>query len=208
MFVIIYNNSVILGPMKWNQRRFQSVIEEECEIITILPETNIDDSVITINENIQILPVQETPNPEFNQKIEILHGPFWEFTTTHAISSYIVQPKVLEAVQNELKNELANTRWEKEIAGIKITIQNVEITADTNRGVRDLFVQQYLLMGETETVMWKFPETWLNLTKQDLGLIVGSGANHVKQAFEWEQSLVNQIDLCTTLSELDALVLT
>ncbi len=205
MFVIVYNNSVILGPMKWNQKRFQDEIEEECEITASLPYTN--EGVITVNENIKIYPVQITQDPPFNSKIEFLHGPFWEFTETHAISSYVVQPKPIEAVRNELKTLVAQERWKKEIKGVKVTTQSLEVTADTNRGTRDIFVQQYLLMGESDTVMWKFPEAWLNLSKSDLGLIVATGANHVKQAFVWEQDLAAQIDACTNLNDLDALVI-
>lgn len=206
MFVIVYNNSVILGPMKWNKNRFQNEIEEECEVIATLPDVNAGEVVI-VNENIKIYPVQTTQDPPFNSKIEFLNGPFWEFTETHAISSYVVQPKSIPAVQNELKNILAQERWKKEIKGVKVTTQSLEVTADTNRGTRDIFVQQYLLMGESDTVMWKFPEAWLNLSKSDLGLIVATGANHVKDAFVWEEQLAAQIDACTTLNELDALVI-
>ena len=86
-------------------------------------------------------------------------------------------------------------------------MQNVEVTADTNRGDRDIFIQKYLLMNENDVVTWKFPETWLNLTKLELGLIVAAGAAHVQNAFEWEDALVNQIGNCTTLEELDAIVI-
>lgn len=205
MFVIVHNGSVILGPMVWNRKRFQDEIEEECGVTTTLPYTN--EGVITVNEDIKIYPVQTTQDPPFNSKIEFLNGPFWEFTETHAVSSYIAQDKPISAVQNELKALAAQERWKKEISGVKVTIQSTEITADTNRGDRDIFIQQYLLMGESDTVMWKFPEAWLELTKTELGTIVGTGAYHVKQAFVWEQDLSADIDACATLSELDALVI-
>lgn len=207
MFVIIYNNSVILGPMKWNKVRFQNVILEECEVETILPISNGNFEPITINEEIKILPVQYAETPPLNQKIEMLNGPYWEFTPTHAIASYIVQSLPIDMVKGNLKAKLADERWKKEIKGIKVTIQSIEITVDTNRGTRDIFVQQYLLMGESDIVTWKFPETWLNLTKSDLGLIVATGAAYVKGVFEWEADLVGQIDACTTLAELDAIVI-
>jgi hypothetical protein len=203
MFIIVENDSVILGPVKWNKSKFQNVLEEECEITTTLPNINTD--IIIVNENIKIYPVQSTQNPTFNSKIEFLNGPFWEFTETHAISSYVVEPKTIPAVQNQLKNILAQERWTKEILGVTATVQDIEVTVDTNRGTRDIFVQQYLLMGESDTVIWKFPEGWLNLTKSDLGILVATGVSHVKQVFEWEASLVADIDACTTLEELDAL---
>lgn len=207
MFVIIYNNYIILGPMKWNKGRFQNVILEECEVDTTLPLRNENFEPIIINEEIKILPVQYAETPPLNPKIEMLNGPYWEFTSTHVIASYVVQPLPIDTVKGNLKNILANERWKKEIQGIKVTVQNTEVTVDTNRGTRDIFVQQYLLMGESDVVTWKFPETWLNLTKSDLGLIVAAGVNYVKSVFEWEANLVNQIESSTTLAELDTIVI-
>lgn len=209
MFVIAYNNSVILGPMRWNRIRFQNEIFEECEVQATLPDRNDNNDVIVVNEEIKIYPVKDADGPgvPFNPKIQILDGPFWEFTTTHAIRSYEVLPKPIDLVKGELKNIVAAERWKKEISGTKVTIQGIEVTVDTNRGDRDIFVQKFLLMGENDTVTWKFPETWLNLTKSELGQIVNAGAVHVQQSFEWEATLVNQIEFSTTLEELDAIVI-
>ena len=57
-------------------------------------------------------------------------------------------------------------------------------------------------MGDNDTVQWKFPEAWLNLTKQELGLIVATGAGHVQGSFDWEVSKVAEIDNCTTHEQL------
>lgn len=207
MFVIAYNNSVILGPMRWNRIRFQNEIFEECEVQATLPDRNDNNNVIVVNEEIKIYPVVDGPGAPFNPKIEMLAGPYWEYTNTDAIRTYQVVPKPIDLVKGELKNLVASERWRKEISGVKVTVQNIEVTADTNRGDRDIFIQKFLLMNENDTVTWKFPETWLNLTKTDLGQIVAAGAAHVQNAFEWEAALVNQIGNCTTLEELDAIVI-
>lgn len=207
MFVIVYNNFVILGPMKWNKGRFQNVILEECEIETFLPNTNEDSVPIFVNDQIKILPIQDGLSAQFNSKIEILHGPFWEFTETHAIRTYQTVSKPIELVKGELKAQVATERWKKEVSGVKTVIQNTEISVDTNRGDRDIFIQKYLLMNENDTVLWKFPETWLTLTKSELGQIVAVGAMHIQQSFEWEAHLVNQIESATTLEELNLIVI-
>ena len=208
MFVIVQNDNVILGPMKWNRFRFQNVIEEDCEITVTLPNRNPNCEPIIVNEEIKILPVQDIGSDRpFNPKIEFAYGPFWTFTETHAISSYTVLSKSIDQVKYELKSQAASERWRKEISGIKVTVQDNEITVDTNRGERDIFVQKYLLMNENDTVMWKFPELWLNLTKSNLGFIVSSGATHVQQAFEWEATMIAQIDSCTTLEQLDSIII-
>ena len=205
MFVIVYNNSVILGPMRWNRFRFENEIQEECEVAAVLPDKN--NGAIVVSDSIKILPIQGTENPQYNPRIEYLHGPFWEFTDTAAISSYIVQPFSIDAVKNQLKTNCAAERYKREIASAKVTIQNTEITVDTARGNRDIFVQKFLLMGDTDTVQWKFPECWLELSKAELGLIVSAGAAYVQEQFNWESTKIVEIDSCETLEQLTAVVI-
>lgn len=201
MFVIAYDNQVVLGPMRWNKYRFQNFLREEHELESNLPDSNVSD-VVTVAENCKIYPIKGTENPVFNPVIEMLHGPFWEFTDTVAIFSYVVQPLPKDAIVNMLKSETATERYNREISGTKVTIQGIEVTVDTNRGSRDIFVQKYLLMSDTETVQWKFPEAWLTLTKTELGQIVSAGAAHVQAQFDWESTKVAEIESCTTHKEL------
>ena len=207
MFVIVYQNSVILGPMRWNRFRFENEIAEELEIQVTLPDRNDNLQAIVINQDLKILPVVGTPEPQYNSKIQFLNGPFWQFTETQAISSYVAQDKTIEAVKNQLKSEVANERYRKEISGVKTTIQNTEITVETDRETRNVFVQKFTLMGENDTVNWKFPETWLTLTKADLGAVVAAGVQHIQSQFDWEMNKVTEIDACTTLTQLDQVVI-
>jgi len=207
MFVIVHNNFVILGPMRWNRFRFENTIQEECEVSVTLPDRNDSLSPIIVSEEVKILPVQGTPNPEHNPKIEFLHGPFWDFSNDIATSSYIVQPYAIDAVKNMLKAECANERYKKENSGTKVTIQDVEVTVDTSRGSRDIFVQKYLLMGENDIVQWKFPECWLTLTKAELGLVVSTGAQHIQAQFDWEAEKVAEIEASETLEQLAQIVI-
>ena len=205
MFVIVHDNSVILGPMRWNKFRFENVIAEECEFTVSLPSSN--DQPIIVSENIKILPVQGTQNPVFNSTIEFLNGPFWEFTDTAAIQSFRVENIPVEAIKNTLKALTSAVRWKRETAGIKVTVQDTEVSVVTERGDRDIFVQKFLLMGDAETVQWKFPEGWIVLTKAHLGAIVTAGAQHVQDQFVWEALKIAEIEACTTHSELAGIVI-
>lgn len=208
MFVIVYQNSVILGPSRWNRFRFENTIFEECDEFSVTLDNRNDGlSAIDVSADIKILPVQGTPDPAFNSKIEMLHGPFWEFTDTAAISSYIVNPLPVEAVKNQLKAVLADERYKKEIAGTTITVQSTTVTIDTARGSRDIMTQQYLLMGDSDSVLWKFPQSWLTLTKSEVGDIVRAGAAYVQTQFQWEAELIADIDAAATLEQLDAIVI-
>ena len=208
MFVIVHNNSVILGPMRWNRFRFQNEILEETEVEVTLADRNDELTPVIVDDNIQILPVQGTPNPSYNSKIEMLNGPFWEFTATAAISSYQVENLPIDAVKNQLKDVIATNRYNKEVGGCKTTVQETEVRIDTSRDGRNVFVQKFLLMGDSETVQWKFPEGWLTLTKAELGAIVTTGTAHVQTCFEWEAGKLVEINDCDNLASLDAIVLT
>ena len=207
MFIIVHNNLVILGPMRWNRFRFENEIQEECELAATLPDSNLR-TPITVSENISVLPVLGIEYPSHNSKIQHLHGPFWEFAEVGATGSYIVQSLPMDFVKEQLRAECAAERYRKEISGTKVIIQNTEVTVDTERGSRDIFVQKFLLMSDTDTVQWKFPECWLVLTKADLGQIVAAGATHIQGQFNWEADKIVEIDACETLEQLNLVEIT
>jgi len=207
MFVIVHNNSVILGPMRWNRFRFENTIQEECEVSATLPDRNDALSSITISDEVHILPVEFQQEPPFNSKIEILHGPFWEFTPEKAIGHYEVVPMPIEAVKNQLKSQAAAERYARETKGVKIEIQGVEITVDTDRNSRNVFAQRLIITNENDTLAWKFPEAWMTLSKTELTSIVVAGAEHVQQQFDWEKEKVAEIEACTTLEKLDGVII-
>ena len=62
-------------------------------------------------------------------------------------------------------------------------------------------------MADTDTINWKFPETWLTITKQELGYIVSQGVAYIQGCFDWEVQKNAEIDACTTLAELDAIII-
>jgi hypothetical protein len=62
-------------------------------------------------------------------------------------------------------------------------------------------------MAESDTVNWKFPETWLTLTKTDLSLAVQAGAQYIQSCFDWELNITEQIDLAETKEQLLAIVI-
>ena len=202
MFVIVYDNQVVLGPMRWNKYRFENFLVEEHEITATLPSSNDPETMVTVNDSCTIYPVQGSPDPQFNPTIEMLHGPFWDFNNGVATSSYQVQPLPVDAVKNMLIAQAANERYRREIAGTTATIQNTSVTLATDRDNRAVVNNTYLIMQDGDTVQWKFPQAWLTLSKQDLATAVTAINDHVQAQFVWENSKVAEIAACTTLEEL------
>lgn len=205
MFVIVHNNYVILGPMRWNRFRFENVIEEECEVSYSLPDRNDDLSPILISDDLKILPIQGTENPEFNPKIQFLNGPFWEFTDEVAISSYRVEDLPVDAVKNMLKEQVSAERWTKENAGVTVTINNTEYKFASDKTTRSTIQQLLLTPSDTN---WKFDrEVWVTFTNAELHAVLTSILDHVQECFNWEFDKFAEIDNCSTLAELDAVII-
>lgn len=196
MFIITHNNNVILGPMKWNARRFTEVIEDDCEITVTLPLTNDPETYYEVNDEIKIYPVQGTPDPDFNSKTEYLHGPFYEYVDGVAISSMVVEKLPLTAAQNFMKQEIANKRWEKQHSGVKVTLNGTEYTFNTDAQTKSTF-HQYIT-SNLESVNWKLDQdTWITLSKSDIQTIFNSIINHVQSAFDWEVTKLSEIVVST-----------
>ena len=206
-FALVHNNFVSIGPRLWNKLLFEEALKEECEVTYTLPTRNDEGIPFIIASNIMILPVVSLPEPSFNSKIQRLDGPYWVLTNTKAQMSFTVTDLPIEAVKNQLKVIVANNRYTKEVGGIKMTIQDIEVSIDTARGSREIFFNAYNSMEPSETINWKFPECWLTLTKDELGSIVVAGKLHIQTCFDWERNKDQEIDAAQTLQALDAIVL-
>ena len=205
MFVIIHYNSVIWGPKPWNKLGFEDVLQTDCEIEYVLPQRNDDLAPIVVDANTKILKVVGIDNPSINPKIQKLEGPYWNFYSDYAESYYLPQDRQIDEVKDELKGIVATTRYEKEVNGFVMNVQGQQVTIDTSREGRGIYFDTYLAIGEQESIGWKFPETWLSLTKNDLDMIVFAGKTHIQNCFIWEATKISEIDAATTLTQLDAI---
>ena len=205
MYAVIYDNRVLVGPMNWNRGIFQGALERR-GVQYSLPRTAPNNLPLTIDEHAKIMQVEEI-RPELNALVEYYYGPLWDVTGTKAIANYEVHDTPIESARYNLKQLAAQERYKKEILGATVTIQEQTVTIDTNRGAKDVFVQKYLLMAESDTVNWKFPETWLTLTKSDLGLCVTAANQYIQQCFDRELNISEQIDQSQNKQELLAVTI-
>lgn len=203
MYAVVYKNRVIVGPMDWNRGIFQGSLEKE-KITAALPRVAPDDLPMIINEDAKIMMVEEQ-RPELNPLAEYYYGPLWDVSGDRAIANYQVNDTPIESARFNFKQQAADERYKKEVAGTTLNIQNTEVTIDTSRDGRNIFVQKYSLMTENETVNWKFPQGWLTLTKSELGSVVAAGAAYIQSTFDWEKTINDQIDAAETKEQLLAI---
>lgn len=205
MFVIVHNNVVIYGPRNWSKIHFEHVILDDCEFECSLDIRNNNFLPVIVSDDIKILPIKRLSLPDYNSKTQILQGPYWNFFEDKAEMHYKVMDKPVEAVKNMLKEVIMNNRYHYENVGFKHTVQGTEVTINTSRTSRDVYLNTYLSMTDNESVSWKFSEGWVNISKFDLQQIVNEIKRHVQDGFSWEQSKSAEIDSANTLEELDAI---
>ena len=199
MFVIVNDQNVILGPMDWRKLFFENIILEECEVTVELPYKNTEPFIV--NDNIKILPATYTEDA-FNSNIQKLNGPFWTLSATSAVGHFVAVPKDLDHIRSDLKELVAQKRWEKEVAGVKVTLNGSEYTAETDRDVRNLYTQA-VLSGQSTN--WKFKEGFVFLTQADLSTIVTAVVNHVNGCFLEESNRIVEIESISDVNLLNNL---
>lgn len=205
-YLLVENKqTVLLGPIFWRHRFIQSELDDLDIDYTVPPvEPN---SYVKISDELEIYPIADLAIPHHDAIFEQLAGPFWNFDNQVATGHYTVLPRDLEAIKNDLRSLAAAERYRKEVAGVQVTVQNTAVTVDTSRDGRNIFVQKYTLMTDADSVQWKFPETWLTLTRSELGAVVAAGAAHVQSQFDWEGAIVDQIAAASTVDELKTIVI-
>jgi hypothetical protein len=154
---------------------------------------------------LEIFPVEETGAPLMDDLYEALAGPYFTYDNFKAIESWGKVQKVDTDVQDTMIAKLAAVRYDREITGCTALVQGVTVPVDTRRETRNVFVQQYFLMSDTDTVTWKFPDCWLVLTKADLGICVNAGVTHIQTTFTWERDTAATIRATTGGAALRAL---
>lgn len=206
MYVITHHHDydeVLLGPIEWNPRFIASVLQTDLDLSYRPEVVNSDKEKIPydILPNVRVRPVTFV-NPEFDEKTQYLVGPYWSYTENEATAEYRAEYKSVDVVRAELKERLSAERYQKEVSGTKVTLQGKEVSLNTNRTERDAYAQKYLLMQDSDTVEWKFPEGWMTLTKSEMQQVVEAVNNHVQSAFAWELGKAMSLDASANHEEL------
>lgn len=209
-YVLILNNNVIYGPVFYDIAMIKYSLQvEEIDITTLdIPLTDPGVSVV-IAENISLLQVEEVYPNTMNNKIEQLAGPFWTLTADKAICEYIVAPKNINTVRNELKQKAKLNRKKAETANIPLTINGIDVLVEGDKDNINSIAIMYPLISDTGTFKWKFPlnNIFLDITKNDLTQLLGLAKVQTQNAFDTEAETFTAIDVATTLEELDAIVI-
>ena len=206
MYVLVHKERVLVGPRDWNRPMFEGALER-LKLSTLLPRRDPQELPFIIDEDTYITN-SAIVIPPHDELIETYHGPYWNFENKDlAVGTYEIKERPIGSIKEALMNQVAAERYRKEVSGAKTTIQGLEVSLDTSRDGRNIFLQKYSLMSDADTVNWKFPEGWLTLTKTELGAVVFEGASHIQAAFDWEKAKVEEIEAAADAATLKAIII-
>lgn len=204
-YLLVENKQIVhLGPIAWRHRFIQSELEDlDVDYIVSPTEPN---GYLRINDSLEIYPVN-LENPVFDALYQQLAGPFWTFDNEVATGTYNVLDRDIAGIKGDLKGVAAGERYRKETSGIKLTVQETEVSVATDRDSRNVYAQKLVSMTDNDTVQWKFPQAWLTLTKQELVTVLNSINAYVQTQFDWEIGIVQQIDDAQDIDTLKNIVI-
>jgi hypothetical protein len=114
---------------------------------------------------------------------------------THTITN-----KTLEEVKALRKQEVAPYRREKENTTITLIVNDTEVKVSTSREERLMLASK--LSASPGPHNFKFENTWLEITTEQLQYIVSEVDKVVQEAFDWELAKLQEIDACLTIDEV------
>lgn len=208
MYALIHNSELLLGPIQFNSRLINASLEDE-EIDYQVQPRQYQEVPIHIDENTHLLPaIQETPSHD--GRTHSVGNFTWEINYENQIPvsvtfTYPVIEKTLEQVKAERKTEVTPVRREKEETIIDISVNGTTVKVSTSREQRLAFVSK--LVSSPGPHNFKFENgVWLEVDNTVLQDIVTQIDAKVQEAFDWELAKLQEIDACTTVKEVLAVI--
>ena len=204
MHALVFQNSVVIVH-EYNKRYFEYFTNVIYGLEAFLPEEL--SSTLQLDDDFRILTVNMGGTPEFNTKIQFLSGPHYEVVGDVVVGAYRVEDKNIDVVKTELKDKIANDRYEKEIAGFTLP-NGVKIRTDQVSQAKISGAFNFMQLKNNAEIDWKAENGWVKLKKADIEATATAVAEYVQVCFSKEKQLSSAIDLCTSLEQLDSLDLT
>lgn len=205
MYALINGQELLLGPIAFNYRMINSVLEEELEVDFRLNSNDYQSVPISFTEDIKILPARNEI-PEYDSRFQSISQTSHTITDTEVVFVYTVTDKSLEQIKEEYKAGVAPERWNKENTTVTIAINGKEITVSTSRDNRLSLVSKVVSDGGVHNYKFNDGE-WVEILKTDLVIILNAIDNVVQAAFDWEFAKLAEIDACESGEAVYAVVI-
>lgn len=201
-YLLVENRqTVLLGPIVWKPRFIQSELDD-LEVSFIVPPT--EQGYLKINDNLEIIPIVEAPDPGHDPLYEELAGPYYTYNGNTATMTYTKVDRKLDDVKGSYKQLAAAARYTRETSGTSATVGDSTISLATDVASRANYLNLLNTVGEG-TINYKTNGVFVALNATDLQALVDAVNTHVQDAFNWEKGILDQIDAATSIEELKAI---
>ena len=201
---LIHNNSLELGPMGFNVKYINADLEDLEVEERISPQSYTDLPIHFSDGLTHLLPIEKVV-PENDPKYHNIGNFTWEIieedgTPVKVVFTYAIGDKTLEEVKVIRKQEVSPYRKEKENTIITLDVNGNSVQVSTSREERLLLASK--LSAAPGPHNFKFSNTWLEITTEQLQTIVSAIDVKVQEAFDWELAKLQEIDACETIDEV------
>ena len=201
---LINNNSLILGPMGFNVRMINSELEELEVEEQVTPKSYTDLPIHFSDNQTHLLPLERVI-PQHDPKYHNVGNFTWEIIKENDIPvkvllTHPIIDKTLEEVKENRKQEVAPYRREKENTTISVSLNGTSVEVSTSREERILLASK--LSASPGPHNFKFKNTWLEITTEELQTILSEIDTKVQEAFDWELAKLQEIDACETIDDV------
>jgi hypothetical protein len=206
---LIYDGSLNLGPIGYNYRMINSDLEDLGVEERIGPQ-NYAQIPIHFSDGLTHLVAIEKEMPPYDPKYHNVGNFSWEIISENDVPikvklTYPVVEKTLEEVKELRKREISPIRKQKENEVISLTVNDTEIETSISREERLLLASK--LTSSPGTHNYKFRNTWLEITEENLQYIISQIDTKVQESYDWELSKIQEIDSCSTIDEVYNVIL-
>ena len=196
MYALVNGQELLLGPIAFNYRMINSVLEEDLEVDFRVTSQDYQNVPLHFTEDIKILPARNEV-PEFDPRFQSASQTSHTISDDEVVFVYTVEDKTLEKIKGEYKAGVKPERQRRENTTVGVTINNSTITVSTDRENRLALVAKYIAGPGLHN--FKFDNgTWLETTTEDLQSIIQAVDTKVQEAFDWELAKIQEIDACET----------
>jgi hypothetical protein len=209
MYALVHDNQLILGPIQYNYRLINSDLEE-LEVEGRVAPRDYENIPLHIDDKTSLVSAVQII-PSYDERFQNLGNFEWEIIRENDIPvrvemTYSIGDKSLEQIKFEYKSQVAPIRRAKENTAIDVVIGGNTVTISTSREDRLSYVSK--LLSSTGPYNFKFSnDVWLEITSTDLEYIISQIDLKVQEAFDWELSKLQEIDVCVTGEEVYNVIL-
>lgn len=205
---LVHNDSLILGPVKYNYRMINSELEDLELEDRIGPRSYLDIPIHFSDGVTHILPLEKDIS-SYNPRYHNIGDYTWEISKDNDIPVrvnviYSIGEKTLEEVKELRKKEIGPLRKLKENEIISLNINGTEIQTSISREERSILTSKLSALSASadQNHNYKFKNTWMSVNEEIIRDIISQINNKVQEIFDWEYSKVCEIDSCNTIDEV------